>query len=91
MGTDELKNEMEGMVLSDLADLYRKLSSLSTLNEPIRMQAAEFVVEFESMVEFLGGRNTFQHFQREQLLLRMALFLPEILEVQVRPTIPTCQ
>ena len=54
----EWKNEMEVMVLTDLAAICNKLADNSELPEYLRERAREFVEEFDSLVSFLGGKDT---------------------------------
>jgi hypothetical protein len=84
----EWKNEMELAVLTDLAAICNKLATNSALPEYLRVQAREFVAQFDSLVPFLGGKDTaIEHVQGEELLTRMARFLPRVLEVEARPSI----
>jgi len=89
MASSESKNEMLVMVLTDLSAICKKLTESSAVPEGLRVQARQFVKEFDSLVPFRGKGTAYQHFQGEDLLIRMARFLPRVLEVQAGPaTVP---
>jgi hypothetical protein len=50
MTSNESKNEVEVMVLSDLAAICEKLAENSIAPESLREQAREFVAEFDWLV-----------------------------------------
>ena len=75
-----LKNEMEVMVLTDLAAICKKLGGNSAVPEELRVQARRLVEEFNSLLPDRGKGTAPQHFQGEQLLVRIARFLPRVLE-----------
>lgn len=81
MATNEEKNEMLVMVLSDLAAICKKLSENSAVPEHLRERASEFVEGFNSLVPYRGQGTPRQHY----LLEKMARFLPDLLEVQAKP------
>lgn len=85
MATNEEKNEMLVMVLSDLAAICKKLSENSAVPEQLRERASEFVEGFNSLVPYRGQGTPRQHFQGDDLLEKMARFLPDLLEVQAKP------
>jgi hypothetical protein len=76
----EAKNEMEGMVLMDLAEICKKLAGHPTATEKLRGQARQLVDEFNVLLPFRGKGTTVQHFEGEHLLIRMARFLPSVLD-----------
>jgi hypothetical protein len=80
MITSESKNEMEVMVLTDLAALYNKLAQSSALREEQRVKARQFVAEFNSLVPYRGEDNASKHYEGETLLQRMARFLPNVID-----------
>jgi len=82
MATNEAKNEMLVMVLSDLAAICKKLSENPAVPGHLRLQASQFVEEFNSLAPYSGSGTPAQHFRGEQLLVRIARFLPTLLEVQ---------
>jgi hypothetical protein len=85
MATNEAKNEMLVMVLSDLAAICKKLSENSALPGQLRTEASQFLEEFNSLLPYRGRGTPAQHFQGEALLSKMARFLPRLLEVQAAP------
>jgi hypothetical protein len=72
------KNEMLVMVLTDLAGICKKLAENSAVPETLRVKAREFGEEFDSLSPHRGKGTAAQHFQGEDLLVRMAKFLPRI-------------
>ena len=81
----ESKNEMEVMVLSDLAAICAKLAESSVVPEKLRMQARQFVAEFNALSPVRGEGTASQHFAGEALLTRIARFLPRVTEVEAVP------
>ena len=81
MITLELKKEMEVMVLTDLAAICKKLAEHSVLPEELRVQARQFVEEFDFLLPFSGKSTAFQYSSGEVLLVNIARFLPTIIEV----------
>jgi hypothetical protein len=51
----------------------------------LRVQAAEFVKEFDVLVPHRGKGDAVLHFHGENLLIRIARFLPRILDLQPWP------
>ena len=89
MASSESKNEMLVTVLIDLAAICKKLVENPAVPETLRVQANEFVVEFNTLSQFRGKGTPTQHFQGEQLLVRIARFLPRVCEIQAEPaTVP---
>ena len=87
MNSMEAKNEMLVMVLTDLAGICKKLAENSAVPEALRVQARKFVEEFDSLSPYRGKGTAAQHVQGEQLLVKIARFLPRVLEVQAKPAI----
>ncbi len=86
MTSMESKNEMLVMVLTDLAGIYKKLAENSAVPEELRVKAREFGEEFDSLSPYRGKGTAAQHAQGEQLLIRMARFLPRVVDmVQAEP------
>jgi hypothetical protein len=85
MTSNQAKNEVEVMVLSDLAAICKKLADNSDVPEKLRTQAGELVKEYDSLVPHRGMGNAVMHFHGESLLVRMARFLPRILDLQPWP------
>ena len=81
----ECKNEMEVMVVTDLAAICRKLAQNEALPDALQMKAREFVEEFESLLPSSGKGTAFQHARGEQLLIKIARFLPNVVDVEARP------
>jgi len=86
MTTNESKNEMLVMVLTDLAGICKKLAENSAVPENLRVEARQFGEEFDSLLPYRGKGTPAQHALAEQLLTRVARFLPRVLEVQAQPS-----
>jgi hypothetical protein len=85
MASSESKNEMLVMVLADLVTICKKLSENSAAPESLRVKASEFVAEFDELLPTRGKGTAAQHFHGEQLLVKIARFLPRVCEVQAEP------
>ena len=85
MSSNESKNEMLVTVLIDLAGICRKLAENSAVPAELRMHAREFAGEFDSLLPDRGQGTPAQHEQGERLLIKIARFLPRLLEVQAKP------
>ena len=85
MTSNQAKNEVEVMVLSDLAAICRKIAENSAIPENLRVKASTFVEEYHSLVPHRGKGNAAVHYQAENLLIRIARFLPRIFELQPWP------
>jgi hypothetical protein len=81
------KNAMLVMVLTDLNAICKKLAENSALPEELRVKAHQFAMEFDLLWPDRGRGNTDQHALGEQLLVRIARFLPRVLEVRAEPAI----
>ena len=87
MPSMEAKNEMLVMVLTDLSAVCKKLSEHSALPEQLRLRAGELAMEFNALLPARGKGTESQHFQAEELLHKIARFLPRVLEVQAQPAV----
>lgn len=85
MPSNESKNEMFVMVLTDLAAICQKLAENSAVPGELRVKARQFVEEFDSLSPYRGKGTANQHFEGEQLIEKIARFLPRLLEVQAQP------
>ena len=85
MPSNESKNEMLVMVLTDLAAICQKLAENSAVPGELRVKARQFVEEFDSLSPYRGKGTANQHFEGEQLIEKIARFLPRLLEVQAQP------
>ena len=85
MATNESKNEMLVMVLIDLAGICRKLEENSAAPSELRTQAGQLVAEFDELLPRRGKGTPAEHAKGEQLLVKIARFLPRVLEVGARP------
>ena len=83
--TNETKNEMLVMVLTELAGICKKLAENSAVPETLRVEARKFGVEFDSLAPYRGKGTPAQHAQGEQLLVKIARFLPRLLDIQAQP------
>lgn len=75
-----LKDDVEVTVLTDLVVVCKKLAENPVVKEDLRVQAHEFVAEYNSLLPFRGKSTNLQHFQGERLLTRIARFLPRVVE-----------
>jgi hypothetical protein len=95
MTPNAAKNEVEAMVRSDLAAICKKLAGNSAVPEELRMSARGLAEEFDSLLSVRGKGRPSEHFEAEveggALLIRMARFLPRILDVQSWPSDPSTQ
>jgi hypothetical protein len=85
MNTNQAKNEVEVMVLSDLAAICKKLTENSAVPKTLRDRAGEFVEEFNSLVPYRGKGDAKVHLQAENLLIKIARFLARMVELQTWP------
>lgn len=85
MTSNDSKNEMLVMVLTDLVGICKKLAENSAVPEKLRVEARKFGEEFDSLSPYRGKGTAAQHFQGEQLLTKIARFLPRVLEVRAQP------
>lgn len=85
MTSMESKNEMLVMVLTDLAGICKKLAENPAVPEKLRAEARKFGEEFDSLSPYRGKGTAAQHAQGEQLLTKIARFLPRVLEVRAEP------
>ena len=85
MTPNQAKNEVELMVLSDLAAICKKIAENSAVPENLRVQAGAFVKEYDLLVPHRGKGNATVHYQAENLLIRMARFIPRILDLEPWP------
>ena len=85
MTSNESKNEMLVMVLIDLAAICKKLAENSGVPEELQVQARQFVEEFDSLAPYRGKGTAGQHFEGEELIAKIARFLPRVLEFGGRP------
>jgi hypothetical protein len=80
------KDQVKVMVLSDLATICKKLAGEAAVLEPLRVRAAQFVEEYNSLLEDQAASTTFEHFKGEELLIEIARFLPRIADELVDTT-----
>ena len=74
------RNELEVMLLMDLAEICKKVAKHSAVTEKVRVRAGELVQEFNLVLPFLSEGTNPQEFRREDLLIKMARFLPDIVD-----------
>jgi len=87
MTSNESKNEMLVMVLTDLAALCKKLGENSALPEGLRREARQFAGEYDLLLPFAGQGNAAEHFEGEYLIEKITRFLPNVLTVRAEPTV----
>jgi hypothetical protein len=86
MTSNDAKNDMLVEILTDLAGLCKKLAENSAVPETLRVEARKLGEEFDSLSPHRGKGTADQHAQGETLLIRIARFLPKIVEmVQAYP------
>jgi hypothetical protein len=85
MASNEEKNEVLVMVLSDLAAICQKLADNSALPDALREQARQFVTGFNVLLPYRGKGSPMQHAHGEELLIKIARFLPSVLDVKAEP------
>jgi hypothetical protein len=85
VASNQAKNEVEVMVLSDLAAICKKVAENSAVPENLRVQFDSFAKEYDSLVPQRGKGNASVHYQAENLLIRISRFLPRILDLQTWP------
>ena len=76
-GVNRAKNQVEVMVLSELAAICMKLAENSAVPVRLREQAGELVHEFEWLVSNRDKSDAAMHLRGEHLLARMARFWPD--------------
>jgi hypothetical protein len=85
MASNRARNEVEVMVVTDLAAICQKLAENSAVPQTVRDRAAEFVEEFSLLVQYRGRGDARVHLQAENLLIKIARFLSRIPELQTWP------
>ena len=75
------KNEIEVMVLMDLAEICKKLAEHPAATEKVRVQARQFVKEFNMLLPSRGEDTQPEHLEGETLLIRIARFLPTTIDL----------
>lgn len=85
MASNESKNEMLVMVVTDLAAICKKLAENSAVPDELRAKAGQFVEEFDSLLPVRGQGTWAEHAEGKHLLISMARFLPRLLEIHAQP------
>ena len=85
MDLNEARNAMKVGVLSDLSVICKRLADDPAVPDDLRARAREMVEEFDVLAEDRGRGNPIEHFEGETLLIRMARFLPSLVEVRTTP------
>ena len=86
MVSNDEKTEVEVMVLADLAAICKKLAlSPALTDDGLRQEAARLAKEFDSLSPSRGKGTAAEHNQGEVLLIRIARFLPRVLEIHAEP------
>jgi hypothetical protein len=83
--SNEARNEMKVMIVCDLAAICDKVAENSAVPDDLRATARGLVMEFEALLPTRGRGNPAEHSAGEALLIRMARFLPRLIEVQSWP------
>jgi len=74
-----------GMVVTDLAEICKRLAENSAVPHELRERERKFVEEFNSLLPARGKGTRSEHAAGEHLLISIARFLPRSLEVQAQP------
>ena len=82
MMSNDQKNDVEVMVLTDLAGICKKLAGTPGFPDALRTQAREFGDAYDLLLPYKGQGKIAQHEMGEALLTRIARFIPRVLEVQ---------
>jgi hypothetical protein len=69
MTSNEARNELKVMVLSDLAAICKKVAENSAVPDDLRADAREMVEEFNSLLPVRGKGNPLEQAQGELLLM----------------------
>ena len=85
MDLNAVRNEVKVMVVIDLAAICKKLAESSIVPDDLRAEARQYVAEFDSLLPARGKGTPMEHTQGEALLVRMARFLPRIVEIRSLP------
>ena len=91
MASNDAKNEMLLIVLTDLAGIWKKLAENSAVPENLRLQAREFGAEFDALAQYRGKGAEVAHFMGETLFVQMARALPRLLEIQAQAYPSLCR
>ena len=75
------------MVLTDLAAICKKLADSSAVPEELRARARQFVAEFDLLLPYRGRGTAAHHAEGEQLLQKIARFLPRVIEIRALPAV----
>jgi|SRR5215469_8040335 len=79
------RNELKVLVLTDLAEICKKVAENSSATKHVRQKAGQFVAKFDSLVPYRGKGNVDQHLEAEKLIIQIARFIPEIAAMQSLP------
>ncbi len=80
MASQQEKLEMKLMILAALAAVCQRLSDSSAITEDQRVQVRQFVAEYHLLLPFYGEGIPEKIFEAHKLLIRMARFLPNVVE-----------
>jgi hypothetical protein len=78
----ESKNQLIGMVLTNLAAACKLLSEHSAAPEHLQIRARQFLGDFNAL-SAAPQPNDLQQLEAEELLVQIARFLPNVLDIQV--------
>jgi hypothetical protein len=86
MISNDEKNYMEVTVLTDLAGICKKLADNQGLPDQLRIQARQFGEAYDVLGAHKGKGTSARHQMGEELLMKIARFLPRVLEVRADPS-----
>jgi hypothetical protein len=87
MDLNAARNEVKVMVVIDLAAICMKLSEHPVVPENLRAEARVLLEEFDLLLPARGRGGPFEHEMGEALLIKMARFLPRVIEIHSWPAI----
>ena len=82
------RDDVEVMILTDLAALCKKLAEDPIVPEKLRAQALGFAEEYNLLLPDLGKCDRRLHFEAGRLLIQITRFLPNIPEALDAESVP---
>ena len=84
MKTLESDDDLQLIVLADLAAICERLAENVTIPRLLREKSGQLLEEFNALTSSDGELTAFQHFKAQALLFRITRFLPDVLTVDGR-------
>ena len=79
-------DDVKAMVLTDLAAICKKLAAEPAVLEHLRVKAGQLADEYNSLPQDPGRSTNFHHLESAELLIRIARFLPRIVDEEIDTT-----